>query len=334
MEQVIDSSVSTENNNDFIFPQLAGFWRRVAAFLIDGLLLCILGQIIGWFASSFWFTIGPYGRLLGLIIVLAYFSLMYSKVSNGQTVGKRLLKIAVRDKNNKSISIQRSLLRASIIAFPVLLNGWALPVFNNDIVVWLFGIVVFGGAVTIIYTMLFNRGSRQGIHDLICGTYVVRLRGEGIDAFPIAAKKHWIISGTLVAIVIVILTGMLIFRGAIISKTGLSDISDVQKVLLNDGRFHTVGVQTNTTRVIAGNIAPPGSTTYSITVEVWYKGMPSDEERSEVIKDISKVILENVDNIDQYNNLRIIVRSAYDLGIASGNKKYFTSKSIDEWRLE
>jgi hypothetical protein len=259
---------------------------------------------------------------------------MYSKVSNGQTIGKRLLRIAVRDKNNKPLSIQRSLLRISILAFPALLNGWALPIFNNTIINWLVGIIVFGGIVTIAYTMLFNRGSRQGIHDLVCGTYVVRLRGEGIEAFPIAAKKHWIVSGTLVATVIMIIPGMLIFRGTVISKIGLSDIVYTQEILNNDSRFHTAGVQYNTTRIIAGNVTPAGSTIRSIIVEVWYKGAPSNQERSRVITDISKVVLENVDNIDQYDNLRIIVRSTYDLGIASGNKKYITSKSIDEWRLE
>jgi uncharacterized RDD family membrane protein YckC len=333
MEQVIDSSESTESSNDLIFPQLAGFWRRVAAFLIDGLLLGIPGQIIGWSASSFWFTIGPYGRFLGLIIVFAYFSFMYSKVSNGQTVGKRLLKIAVRDKNNKPLSIQRSLLRISILAFPALLNGWALPVLDNDILGWLISIIVFSGAITIIYTMLFNRGSRQGIHDLICGTYVVRLRGEGIEAFPIAAKKHWIVSGVLLAIVILIVTGISLFKGNIISQTGLSEISDVREILNNDSRFHYAKAQYYTTHFIAGNITPAGSTKRYITVEVWYKGIPSDEKRSEVTKDISEVVLAT-ENIDQYDSLQIIIRSAYDLGIASGQRTYSDSKSIDEWRLE
>jgi uncharacterized RDD family membrane protein YckC len=334
MEQPINSIESTENNDDFMFPQLAGFWRRVAAFLIDGLLLGILGQIIGWSAPSFWFTIGPYGRTLGLIIVLAYFGLMYSKVSNGQTVGKRLLKIAVRDKNNKPLSIRRSLLRISILTFPALLNGWALPIFNNTIINWLVGIIVFGGIVTIVYTMVFNRGSRQGIHDLICGTYVVRLRGENIKAFPITAKKHWIVSGMLVAIVIVIVTTMAFFKGNIISKVGLTDIAGVQEILNNDDRFHTVGVQTNTTRFIAGNVEPDRFNKRSISVTVWYKGVPTVEERSEVMNDVSEVVLGNVDNIDQYDSIRIIIKSAYDLGISSGSRTYSDNKSTDEWRLE
>ena len=281
MEQFLNSNGSIENNNDLMVPPTAGFWRRVAAFVIDSLLLGILGQIIGWSASSYWFTIGPNGRILGLIVVLTYFGLTYSKVSNGQTVGKRLLKIAVRDKNNKPISIQHSLLRVSILAFPALLNGWALPV-NIAILDWFFGIIVFGVGAAVVYTMLFNRGSRQGIHDLICGTYVVHLKGEPIEAFPHTAKKHWIISGALVAVAIVIVTSILIFGGTFISKVGLSNIADVQEVLTNDSRFHTIGVSDNTLRGVS-NTSPGGFTVRSIKVEVWYKGVPSDEEYSEVM---------------------------------------------------
>jgi|CXWL01.1.fsa_nt_gi uncharacterized RDD family membrane protein YckC len=69
----------------------------------------ICGQILGWSLSSFWFQIGPYGRIVGLLFILPYFGLMNSGVGKGQTIGKRLLKIAVRDGENKPIRLGRSL---------------------------------------------------------------------------------------------------------------------------------------------------------------------------------------------------------------------------------
>lgn len=332
MEQVIDTGGNTENKVDYAFPQLAGFWRRIAAFLIDALLLGILGQIIGWSASSFWFTIGPYGRFLGLFIVLVYFTLLYSWISNGQTLGKRLLGIAVRDKNNKPVSIKRSLLRISILAFPSILNGWELPIFNNNILSWLIGIIVFGGIAVIVYTMLFNRGSKQGIHDLICGTYVVRLKGEGAADFPVAAKKHWIVSGILISITIVIVTIISFFSGNIISKAGLSDGLAIQKLLIDDGRFHNASIQYNTTRIIAGNITSVGSSTSYITVEAWYKGKMSESERVKAMNDIADIVMEKTDNIDEFDKIRVVVKSAFDLGIGSGHMTYSETKSIDEWK--
>ncbi len=82
------------------------------------------------------------------------------------------------------------------------------------------------------------------------------------------------------------------------------------------------------------NRFPEGYTTHSIIVEVWYKGVLPDEEYSEVMNEVAEVALENVDNIDQYDNLQIIVKSAYDLGIASGHKTKIENKSIDEWRVK
>ncbi|MFN0277042.1 MAG: RDD family protein [Pyrinomonadaceae bacterium] len=76
---------------------IASFWRRLAALIIDSLLLGIVGQIIGWTFSSFWFGIGPYGRFVGFIFIFFYFGLMNSKLGGGQTIGKRVLDMAVTD---------------------------------------------------------------------------------------------------------------------------------------------------------------------------------------------------------------------------------------------
>ena len=43
------------------------------------------------------------------------------------------------------------------------------------------------------------------------------------------------------------------------------------------------------------------------------------------------MVLANVDNIDRYDTMYIFLKSAYDLGIASGKISYTENKSIDEW---
>ena len=50
-----------------ILPPIAGFWRRFLAWLIDSILLGLIGQLIGISFSSVLFSIGPYGRLIGLL---------------------------------------------------------------------------------------------------------------------------------------------------------------------------------------------------------------------------------------------------------------------------
>ena len=115
--------LSPENNsfNEFVaptFPPIANFWRRIFALLLDYLIIGFAGFILSLPFAFLLFKIGPYGRLIGLFIILPYFGIMNSKICNGQTLGKRMLKIAVRNKNNRNISLQLSFARIAILLIP------------------------------------------------------------------------------------------------------------------------------------------------------------------------------------------------------------------------
>ena len=66
---------------------ISGFWRRLLAFLLDGIFIGILGFILGLFLFDFFAQIGGYGRIVGFCIALAYFGLLNSSVGKGQTIG-------------------------------------------------------------------------------------------------------------------------------------------------------------------------------------------------------------------------------------------------------
>ena len=183
------------------FPPIAGFWKRLLAFTIDALILGGFGQILALVFSDFFYSIGPYGRPIGWTIALLYFGIFNSKLGGGQTLGKRLMKLAVRDGNNKTISLGRAVTRISIIIAPALFNGWAIPILQNTAINVILTVIVFGLGGALVYTMIFNRGTRQGIHDLLVKTYVVNLNGPPIEAFPKSSRIHWVISGTLVGLV-------------------------------------------------------------------------------------------------------------------------------------
>ena len=75
-------------------------------------------------------------------------------------MGKRLMKIAVRNKNNEPIDLWRSIIRIIILYLPVLFNGWAIPFFQIPLVSWLASIIVFGFSGALLYTMIFNKKTR------------------------------------------------------------------------------------------------------------------------------------------------------------------------------
>jgi uncharacterized RDD family membrane protein YckC len=312
----------------FTFPPISGFWRRFLAWLIDVLILGVIGQIIGVVFSSFLFSIGPYGRPIGLLFTIPYFGIMNSMIGGGQTFGKRIMKIAVRNKDNAPIELWRSIVRISLLALPPLFNGWSIPVFQNPVLTWFLSLIVFGLGGAIFYTMVFNRKARQGIHDLILGTYVVHLPEKPIESFPTTSRIHWIVASVWIGIVAIGTLAMALIAPSIISKTPLAPVMSLYNILQDDPRFFTVGVNDHT--FYGSN----GKTSHSLIITVWYKGKLAESDRKEVVESIVKTVLENTENIDNYDGIQVKITSAYDIGIASANLSMSFSDSIEGWRKQ
>lgn len=115
-------------------PEIAGFWRRIFAFVID----CLLLGVVGWMLGAIFFDVlarmGSYARLIGFAIALAYFGIGNSRLGSGQTLGKRLLGLRVVDGHHAILSLPRSLARYVVLGIPFFVGG--LPprrLFNSDI---------------------------------------------------------------------------------------------------------------------------------------------------------------------------------------------------------
>lgn len=184
-----------------MFLPVASFWRRLFAWFLDYILVGIIGLVINAIVSSFPFGLGRYGYLAGVLFMTAYFGIMNSKVGGGQTIGKRVLKIAVRGKNNAPIEPVRSLIRSAVLAVPVLFDEWPLLMLQNSVTAWFLSVLIFGLGGAILYTMIFNWETRQGVHDLVVGTYVVHLAGNPTKSLPITSRKHYTIAGLWVGFV-------------------------------------------------------------------------------------------------------------------------------------
>jgi len=333
-QSIVQGSVIEQNiqeispESNFTFPPIAGFWRRFFAWVIDSLLLGVIGQVIGVIFSSFLFSIGPYGRPIGLLFIIPYFGIMNSRIGGGQTIGKRLLKISVRNKNNEPIGLGRSIARILLLALPALFNGWSIPILQNYVIVWFLTLFVFGLGGAILYTMVFNRKTRQGIHDLLLGTYVVHLPGKPIEAFPTASRIHWIVTSVWFSVIAVGTLAMAFIVPSTISKSPLAPSMSLYNILQSDPRFFTVGVNDHT--FYGSN----GRTSHSLIVTVWYKGKLKEDERKEVVESIAKTVLENAKDINNYDGIQVKITSAYDIGIATANVTMSFSNSIEDWRKE
>lgn len=159
--------------------RITGFWRRLAAGMLDLLLLGTIGGAIGASAFDRLAALGSWGRFIGFAIALAYFVPLDSHLGGGQSVGKRLLRIRVADRAGLPIGAARAALRFAVLAIPSTLNGASFrldtmpPALLQLIGGSLLGLIVLGAGTSILYLFVFNRRTRQSLHDLVTDTLVV-----------------------------------------------------------------------------------------------------------------------------------------------------------------
>jgi len=124
----------------------AGFWIRVVAFIIDGIILGILASILN---SIVFAGDSVRGSGLNTLVGLAYSMYFWSSYGHGQTVGNRVMKIRVIKMDGSELTLTDSFLRyvGLILSFLCLFIG----------VIW----VAFDA-------------NKQGWHDKIANTYVVK----------------------------------------------------------------------------------------------------------------------------------------------------------------
>src|ERR1039457_1218039 len=98
-------------------------WRRCVAYLVDSLILGTVGSGLGKVIFDRLSQLGLWGPLAGFCLALAYFAIFDSEIGDGQTLGKRWLKLRVIDAEGNTISFAKSLLRSVIFLVPAFLFG-------------------------------------------------------------------------------------------------------------------------------------------------------------------------------------------------------------------
>ncbi|MFC5741792.1 RDD family protein [Dyella tabacisoli] len=178
---------------------LAGFWRRLGAFAIDCVLLGMVGSILGQLLFGQLARLGGYGTWLGFAIALAYFGICNSRINGGQTFGKKVLSVRVVDVHGQLLSLSRSLCRYTVLGLPFFLNGMSIdPQRPMPWLVYLVALIFIGGGLSIIYLYIFNRRTRQSLHDLAVGSYVVRVEPR-LPVKPLASlwQGHFVVLALL-----------------------------------------------------------------------------------------------------------------------------------------
>lgn len=116
------------------------------------------------------------------IVVSVLYYCVFQKFNNGQTLGKKIMKLKVVDNENKNVSFGKYVLRLLPMYF--IFIGSIIPYLLSSILVWFMSVsnfsitysifiylFLFLGIISLV--MVFKREDKKGLHDLLASTKVV-----------------------------------------------------------------------------------------------------------------------------------------------------------------
>ena len=249
----------------------AGFWRRLVAFIIDCVIVGVVGLVVGLMFDDALSRMGGYERFIGFAIAVTYAGLLNSRLGSGQTLGKKILSIRTRGIDGSLLSVPRALARQSVFAIPFFLNG---APFSESVLMSFSGLVIslllFGGLFSIIYLFVFNRKTRRSLHDYVVGSWVVR---DGELPPEVVPSVIW--RGHVVAVaLLVLLSAALPLLGWKLMKTEtFAGLSEMNQAIATEPGVLSSGVVVGTTYRSGG-----GSTDY-VAITLHIKGSDTDDEK-------------------------------------------------------
>ncbi|WP_157971363.1 RDD family protein [Dyella sp. C9] len=286
--------------------QIAGFWRRLVAFAIDVFVLGMVGLLIGIPLFDALARMGGYALIIGFALALLYFGVGNSRLMNGQTLGKMALGVRVVDREGRLLELPRSLLRYAVLGLPFFLGNIPdadpLRGFTPVVLLQCLGVA---GVFAETYLYIFNRRTRQSLHDLVLGTYVVRAGTEPQQAaFGTPWKGHWV--GVAVVVALCLLSP------AVMAKLSTTDtfrgLLSVAAQLSAQPHARRVGVMQSASSFNGGPFK------HSLNATVWLDA-PLQED-AEVARGFAKVIGRGEVDLSHEDAVFVTLVYGYNLGIA------------------
>lgn len=304
--------------------QRVGRLRRLGAFAIDLFVMAIPGHLL---ALAFHSTVsdwGLWGRLVGFVLAPLYLGVCASWITNGRSVGKRLLGTRVAMIDGGALSLGRGLARGMVLSFPYVLNGWLPPGASprSSLVVAAFTTIVFCVGGSIAYLVLFDCRTGRGLHDLAVGSVVV----AAAETLPLGTGRLPLIHRAAIALLFTMPTVSFFLLGGSANPISavLAPVNTLWQALSVDPRLFTVNVMHNTTTSAGGQHT-------SLTITAWVPSALWGDES--LVRELAAAAIANYASVaEPPQHLNVVLTRGYDLGVASAFSTRAWSKPWEEWR--
>lgn len=304
---------------------ICSFWSRILALLVDAVVLGAVGIVLGLAFYSQFSHLGGYGRFIGFVIAGFYFGIMNSVLCGGQTIGKRVMKIKVVTEEGTPIGIGRSVARFLIIGTPYFLNGAPIPMdILQSAVGSLISIAIFGLGLSIIYMYLFNRNTRQSVHDFVVGSYVAKAEAGKIRFLTPVWKGHY---GILAAFLVG--AGLLpIVANHFSKQEPFKEMLTIQRAIQKRPEVRYAFVTAGKTTMSTLGKGARESTFLSSRIVL--SEQVTDYEQ--VANAIASTVLNSYPEAESKDSMNIVLSYGYDIGIASSwNSKNYNYSPL-QWK--
>jgi uncharacterized RDD family membrane protein YckC len=313
--------MSTDQSNGA--RTIAGFWRRLGAFFLDCVLLGVIGVAVGLFLTDELVRVGPWGRLLGFAVAITYFGTLNSRLAGGQTIGKRLLKIKVVAKDGTALSVPKSFLRFLPLGTPWFLNN---AQFSETILfsfwAYVLSIAVFGLGLSVVYLYVFNRKSRQSLHDLLVGSFVVSAGATGPVESAAPSQVH-----LAVCVLLVVVSGVTpYFAKHLVGREPFASLINVARSVSSES--WVVQAQISKGKTTTTSSTGQSTTTY---MRITAYSKDTDIKNAERAKRLAIMALSADRSAATLDVIQVILVYGYDIGIASSWRSQQSAHSPAEW---
>ncbi|MGO4501649.1 MULTISPECIES: RDD family protein [unclassified Dyella] len=285
---------------------IAGFWRRAGAFLFDVIVLGLIGMLVGALLFDPLARAGGYALIPGFAMALLYFGIGNSHVMGGQTLGKMVAGVRVVDKDGDLLALPRSVMRYAVLGTPYFLACIPFAATPFHPLTYAIGAIAGFGELAIIYLFVFNRRTRQSLHDLVVATYVVRAtREDGQPRFATMWQGHWAFVGLLAALALAVP-----FIGPRFLSDDLKAMVPVQNAML--AQPHVRAATLSQMAVSFNGHAPVHSIVATIQLD------ESLVERADMARSFADIIAASHLDLSGDDSVRVSLNYGYSMGIAHG----------------
>ena len=296
---------------------VVGFWRRFFADFLDAIFLGLPGFGIGYLFRYTFSSVGVHAIWFGLVCSFLYYGILHTRIGGGQTPGKRLLGIQVLRKNGDFLNFWKSFLRYLVISF-VFYNGiyGGLLIYLPPKAMMAAGSIYF---LVIIWTffacflLIPFHPLKRGLHDIVADSIVV-YKGTFDDDALSKLDSYAKTKRTMIILTI----GSIIFAGGGIMglKNFTSGNSSALTKMTNIQRF--LGDEYDV-RKVSANRFNGKATSLAVVIFLPLESFDKKAVKEQVRKEVYNKIESNFDDLEQFGDLRVVITSGFNIGIANFN---------------